>query len=289
MAVQTKWIQYEGQPGYLALPEHASGPLPAVVVIHDLLGLDDHVEDLARRIAAAGYAALAPDLFAAGGERPAALARERISEAMRFLSRQPPAALSDSAAREAALARLPEPERLRIGETIPKVLAFASPHRLQGLVEPLRSTVRYLRFQCPETRGQKVASLGEALSSMLACEERELAAAVVFYGATPQPAKLAQIHCPVLAFYGGKDTRINAGIPSFIEAMRVTGTPFEYHIYEGAGHGFFNDTKPGYYDVRASRDSFARLLLFLLETIAPQGNDAVEHSSRHSPNPAVEE
>ena len=44
-------------------------------------------------------------------------------------------------------------------------------------------------------------------------------------------------------------------------AMKAAAKPFEYRIYEGAGHAFFNDTT-GAYDVKAARDSFARLLGF---------------------------
>jgi dienelactone hydrolase len=69
----------------------------------------------------------------------------------------------------------------------------------------------------------------------------------------------------VIAFYGAKDARVNAGIPGFAEAMSRVGMPFEWHVYEGAGHGFCNDAAAAYYDMRASRDAFARLLMFLLE------------------------
>lgn len=267
MAVKGEWIRYGDQLGYLALPEHAATPLPAVVVIHDLLGLNDHVEDVTRRIAAAGYAALAPDFFAVRGERPAPLVQERIEEAMTFLSRLSPAARSDRAAKEAELAKLPEPERLRIGETIGQVLAFAAPSRLEGLVGPLRNAVRYLRRERPETSGQKVACMGEELSILLACQEPELSGAAVFYASAPSAAKLAEIHCPVIAFYGANDTPAGAGILGFAEAMRETGKSFEHYLYVGAGRGFFNDTKPNYYDVRASRDAFARLLTFFLKTL----------------------
>lgn len=56
---------FRGQPrdAYLALPEGA-GPFPGVVVIHEIYGLNDNIRDVARRFAAAGYAALAIDLFA---------------------------------------------------------------------------------------------------------------------------------------------------------------------------------------------------------------------------------
>lgn len=48
--------------GYLATPD-GDGPHPGVVVIHEAEGLDDHIKDVTRRFAGAGYAALAVDLF----------------------------------------------------------------------------------------------------------------------------------------------------------------------------------------------------------------------------------
>src|SRR5690349_13555794 len=54
--------------GYLAVPEHAA-PLPAVVVIHEAVGLDDQSRRHADRLARAGYLALALDLYSDGGAR----------------------------------------------------------------------------------------------------------------------------------------------------------------------------------------------------------------------------
>lgn len=48
--------------GYLATPD-GNGPHPGVVVIHEAYGLNDHIKDVTRRIAGAGYATLAVDLF----------------------------------------------------------------------------------------------------------------------------------------------------------------------------------------------------------------------------------
>jgi carboxymethylenebutenolidase len=48
--------------GYLALPD-TPGPHPGVVVIHEAYGLNDHIKDVTRRFADAGYASLAVDLF----------------------------------------------------------------------------------------------------------------------------------------------------------------------------------------------------------------------------------
>jgi carboxymethylenebutenolidase len=59
--------------GYLATPD-GNGPHPGVVVIHEAFGLNDHIKDVARRLADVGYAALAVDLFT-GRNRAVCMAR----------------------------------------------------------------------------------------------------------------------------------------------------------------------------------------------------------------------
>jgi carboxymethylenebutenolidase len=268
MAIKSEWISYGDQVGYFAIPERAARPLPSVVVIQEIGGVNDQIEDVTRRIAAAGYAALAPDIYAVKGERPEALRKERVSEAFAFMATMPPASRFDPVVRDAAMAKLPEDRRARIGESFAKIWSMVN--FMPSYVAPLRRAVEYLKAERPESMGQKVGCvgfcMGGGLSALLACEEPELACAAVFFGNTPAPEKLAAIRCPVLAFYGGKDQRVNAGIPAFEEGMKKAGAPFEYHIYEGANHAFFNDDGPGY-DVKASRDSFARLLTFFAKNL----------------------
>ncbi len=56
--------------GYLALPRKRRGKLPAVVVIHENRGLNPYIEDVARRLAVAGYLAFAPDALSPLGGYP---------------------------------------------------------------------------------------------------------------------------------------------------------------------------------------------------------------------------
>ena len=88
--------------GYLARPE-GDGPFPAVVVIHEIYGLNENIKDIARRFAAKGYVALAVDLFA-GRNRTVCMMRfmgqlmlnplkngsiENLKDALTFLAGQP--------------------------------------------------------------------------------------------------------------------------------------------------------------------------------------------------------
>jgi carboxymethylenebutenolidase len=270
MAVKGEWISYADQTGYFAYPERAALPVPAVIVIQEVGGVGRQIEDVTRRIAAAGYAALAPDLFAVKGIRPAALEKGRITQAMEFMSRLPPAARFDPALREAELGKLPDADRINIAETWAAMFSHAAPAKIEGLLGPLRIAARHLRTERAESRGQKVACvgfcMGGSLAALLACEEPELSGAAVFYGNSPSAEKIAGIRCPVIGFYGAEDQRVNAGLPAFAQTMEKEKKTFEYHVYEGAGHAFFNDDA-GSYNVKAARDSFARLLTFFTSTL----------------------
>ncbi|MCY0094324.1 dienelactone hydrolase family protein [Hoeflea ulvae] len=56
--------------GYLVMPAEVSAPLPAVIVIHENRGLNDHIRDVARRLALEGFAALAVDFLSPLGGSP---------------------------------------------------------------------------------------------------------------------------------------------------------------------------------------------------------------------------
>jgi carboxymethylenebutenolidase len=70
----TDWVDYPGASGqlkaYLARPAGVATALPSVIVVHESRGMHPHLQDVARRVALAGYMALAPDLLSAQGGTP---------------------------------------------------------------------------------------------------------------------------------------------------------------------------------------------------------------------------
>lgn len=90
-----------------------------------------------------------------------------------------------------------------------------------------------------------------------------LGAAVVYYGSSPQSARLASVSVPVLGLYGGDDARVNATIPPADSAMRAMGKSFKYNIYEGAGHGFLRqqDGREGA-NLRAAQQAWPATVAF---------------------------
>jgi len=85
--LQTRSIQWELTPGrkmkgYGAAPANAAPNLPLVIVIHENRGLNEHTRDVARRVALAGYSAVAPDFLSPLGGTPTDenVAREMIGK-----------------------------------------------------------------------------------------------------------------------------------------------------------------------------------------------------------------
>ncbi|MCC7233673.1 MAG: dienelactone hydrolase family protein [Bryobacterales bacterium] len=87
----------------------------------------------------------------------------------------------------------------------------------------------------------------------------DLAAAVPFYGGVAPAADVPKIKAALLLHFAGLDTRINAGWPAYEEALKANHVNYKAFIYEGANHGFHNDTTPRY-DEAAAKLAWKRTL-----------------------------
>ncbi|MFL5204703.1 MAG: dienelactone hydrolase family protein, partial [Microvirga sp.] len=72
----------------------------------------------------------------------------------------------------------------------------------------------------------------------------------------------------MMMHYGGRDERINAGIPAYEAALKQAGKTYEIYVYEGANHAFNNDTNAARYDKEASDLAWRRTVGFLKKNLA---------------------
>jgi carboxymethylenebutenolidase len=198
-----EWItvKHDNRPveTFVVYPE-AKGKTPVVLIIHEIFGMTDWVQDLADQVAAAGYIAVAPDLLSGmgpNGGRSSDFAGDKTMEAVSHLNADQVTADLNAAADYAL--KLPASNgKLFVG----------------GFCWGGSQTFRF------------------------ATNRPDLAAAFVFYGGPPEKDAMARIKAPVYGFYAGNDARINATLPDAIAQMKAAGKSYDPVTYEGAGHGF---------------------------------------------------
>jgi carboxymethylenebutenolidase len=219
--------------GYAASPSGAA-PFPGLILIPDVRGLYEHYRDVARRFAAAGLLTLAIDLY----------------------SREGAPNLPDMDAVFRWMRELPDPR----------------------VLDDLGGAVRYLAGR-PDVRADRIGITGFCMGGqyalMAACSVDGIAVCVSWYGmlryaertaAKPaSPLELASdLRCPYLGLFGAEDGIIPLAdvdeLRSVLERARKT---HEIRVYPGAGHAFFNDTRPDAYRPAAAADAWPRALAFL--------------------------
>ncbi len=102
---------------------------------------------------------------------------------------------------------------------------------------------------------------GGGIANQLAVHLPELGAAVAFYGRQPSAEDTAKIHAPLMLHYAGEDKGTDAGWPAFETALKANGKKYEEFMYDGAQHGFHNDTTPRY-DEAAAKLAWQRTVDF---------------------------
>jgi carboxymethylenebutenolidase len=92
----------------------------------------------------------------------------------------------------------------------------------------------------------------------------DLAAAVPFYGAAPPADDVSKIKAAVLVHHASQDMRLVQGWPAYEAALKANHVKYAGYVYEGAQHGFHNDTTPRY-DEAAAKTAWQRTLAFFNE------------------------
>lgn len=102
---------------------------------------------------------------------------------------------------------------------------------------------------------------GGAVANELAVRLDWLAGAVPYYGGWPDPADAQAVRAPLQIHLAELDDRVNAGWPDWRDALDEAGAPYELFMYEGAQHGFHNDTTARF-DPEQAALAWSRTLAF---------------------------
>ncbi|SFS32128.1 dienelactone hydrolase family protein [Brevundimonas viscosa] len=225
-------------PAYVARPE-GDGPFPVAIVVSEIFGVHEYIRDICRRLAKAGYAAIAPAFFV------------RVAD---------PAPLSDM-------------------QEVQRIVAAAGYEQVMGDVSATLDWASQQLWARGDRVGITGFCWGGKVVWQACARFAVLDAGVAWYGrlaaaanATPAqmqagqpwPVDLADdLKCPVLGLYGENDR----GIPlDTVEAMRSAlaragQTESEIVVYPGAPHGFHADYRASF-TPEAAADGWRRLLAF---------------------------
>ena len=223
-------------PAYRAMPAATGKEFPCVLVVQEVFGVHEHIRDICRRLAKAGYLAVAPALYAREGD-PA-----QITDIQKLMS--------------------------DIVSKVPDAQVMSDLDATVNWMAKNRGNTAKLALTgfC---WGGRIAWLYAAHSPVLK-------ASAAWYGrlavrpVTPLQPKnpidvVNDLKAPVIGFYGGKDTSIpQESIAQMREALLNAGKSGSINIYPEAGHGFNADYRESYNDYAAS-DAWRKMLAFFVQ------------------------
>jgi carboxymethylenebutenolidase len=217
-------------PGYRAMPDKGKS-FPTVLVVQEIFGVHEHIKDLCRRFAKAGYLAIAPEMYARQGDVSKIQDVQEIIN--KVVSKVPDAQVMSDLDSTVAWA-----EKTGKGDTSRlAITGFCWGGRIVWLYAAHNSTLR----------------AGAAWYGQILGQVNEFRTRTVLDVA-------GSLHAPVLGLYGGKDTGIP---PDQVEKMRAAlkaaKSPSEIIVYPEAPHGFNADYRPSYREADA-KDAWKRML-----------------------------
>lgn len=215
-------------PAYRAQPDGVANP-PVVLVVHEIFGVHEYIKDICRRLAKAGYMAIAPELYARYGD-PSQL--KNVQDALALAAKASDAQVAADLDACVAWAKANGGDIDRLGIT--------------GFCRGGRTVWLYAAGQ-PRLKAAVAwyGPLDGAPSANTPSWPLDVA---------------AELKAPVLGLYGAQDQ----GIPqSDVEAMRAAiakaGGKSEIRVYPDAGHAFHADYRPSYRK-EAAEDGWKRML-----------------------------
>jgi carboxymethylenebutenolidase len=218
---------------YLAKPKQ-DGVFPAVIVVQEIFGVNDHIRDITRRFAQQGYIAIAPAIY------------QRL---------------------EPGFETGYTPEGIEIGRV------YKNQTKASELLSDIQATIDYL-YTLPQVKKTGVGTIGFCFGGhvvYLVSTLPEIKATASFYGAgishwKPGEEGKATVECTpdikgtLYAFFGTEDASIPVEQVELIEtALQQHNIPHQVFRYEGANHGFFCDQR-GSYNAEAAEDAWAKVL-----------------------------
>ncbi len=217
-------------PAYRAMPAQG-GPFPIVLVVQEVFGVHEHIKDLCRRLAKAGYYAIAPELYSRQGN---------------------PAAISDTQELiKTIVSKVPD------AQVMSDLDAAAAYAKSTGKADTARLAVTGFCW-------------GGRIVWLYAAHNPQLKAAVAWYGSIDRPRTelqpkypidlAAELKAPVLGLYGAADQGIPVeSVERMKEACKAAGKTCEIKIYPDTPHGFNADYRPSYRAEQA-KEGWAKML-----------------------------
>ena len=234
-------------PAYVARPE-GRGAHPTVVVVSEIFGVHEYIRDTCRRLAKAGYAAIAPDFFVRAGD---------------------PSTLADFAA-------------------VRKIVAATSDQQVKGDLAATLAYLKGQAWSDKARLGVTGFCWGGAVTWLACERFPDFKAGVAWYGRLTPPKSgdfmgesdrqwpiqlVGDLKAPVLGLYAGKDQGIPvADVEAMRAALKAAGkSGSDIVVYPESQHGFHADYRASY-DPAAAADGWARMLKhFNANGLTPKG------------------